>query len=189
LPLAAAAPPQAEAADAESLCRAGGHTCGRCCWGAAVGRHVLAQRLRRQTRVFAKVVGNRPGRAKLLRYETSIRGGTDLIWAVLLALPVVGDWLRPWLQRRMSCAFLGFEDAGRTRVACLLHPTRWHGRDVRCRAAFALLPGLGCGASDYACLPAWRYRRADRGERQRFLQSAAGLDWHAYSCATERFGP
>src|SRR5262249_5877135 len=132
--------------------------------------------------------------------ELVIRGGTDLIWGILLALPIVGDWLRPWLQRRMSCAFLGFEDAGHARVVCLLHPTRRQGRDerrgaafallpgLRCGAAFALLPGLRCGAADYFCLPAWRYRRAGRAERDRFLQGVGGLDWHAYSGATEGFG-
>lgn len=159
----------------------------RCCSGNAVTRRVLAQRVRRQTRVFARLVGDQMSRRTLLLYEVWVRGATDVLWAMLLWLPLLGQWLRPWLQRRMSCAFLGFEDVAQTRVGCLLHPRR-RGCDVRREAAFGLLLGMGCGASDYFCLPAWRYLRATNAERARFLRETAGLDWHAYSRKTAGFG-
>jgi hypothetical protein len=174
---------------AEPLCRAGGHTCAACCHGKAVGRPALELRLRRQTHLFSHLVGGRLARTRLLLYELAARRGADLVWGLLLCLPVVGDLLRPWLKRRTVCAFLGFEDAAGTRVGCLLHPTRWGGRDVRRRAAFALRRGFGCGPADYLCLAAWRFARAPVAVRRAFLGRVRGLDWFTYATAAVRFRP
>jgi hypothetical protein len=169
---------------AEPLCRAGGRTCAACCWGESVSAATLRRRLRRQTRWFPRFVGSAgPAKGWLLLYELLVRHGTDLFWATLLLVPLLGDLLRPWLGRRTSCAYLGFEDDAETRVGCMLHPTRWGNRDVRQRLAFALLPGFACGKGDYFCLPAWRFARAAWHQRQQFIRQTDGMDWFAFSQA------
>jgi hypothetical protein len=118
-----------------------------------------------------------------MRYELVARRGVDLVWALLLWLPGVGDWLRPRLRGRMVCAFLGFEDAGERRVGCLLHPSRWQGREVRPAAAFALLRGFGCGSPDYYCLAAHWFARTTWERRRDFSARMAGMDWYEFSRA------
>jgi hypothetical protein len=174
---------------AEPLCRAGGHTCAACCWGDRVGRAALARRLRRQGRLFARLVGRSPTRLRLLLYELAAGRGAELVWGLLLLLPLVGDLLRPWLKRRTACPFLAFEGQGEARVGCLLHPARWDGADRRGRA-FAWRRGFGCGPADYVCLAGYRFRRAPLAARRAFLAAAAGLDWFSYSAAAGAFpGP
>jgi hypothetical protein len=97
--------------------------------------------------------------------------------------------LRFWLRRRMVCAFLAFEDATERRIGCLLHPTRWAGRDIRSAVAFGLLPGFGCGAPDYFCLAAHWFNHATRDERLRWAQESAGLDWCSFSRAARAYRP
>jgi hypothetical protein len=173
------------------LCRHDGHTCAACCWGEDVSRRALVGRLRRQTRLFAGRFSRRrpPTRLRLLTYEIVARGFLDLLLAPLLMIPGLSDWLRPWLQRRMACAFLGFEDDAGTRVGCMLHPTRWNGQEMRPRAAFALLRGLGCGAPDYYCLAAHWFARASWNERDAFTRRTADHDWHDFSRAAVAFRP
>jgi hypothetical protein len=151
-----------------------------------VDRPTLVRRLRRQTRRFARL-GADASRGRLLLFELAVRGPAGLAWAALLLVPLLGELLRPWLARRTVCAFLGFEDAGETRVGCLLHPTRWQGRELR-GAAFGLWRGFGCGPADFLCLPAWRFARVSPPARRRFLRSAAGLDWFAFGRAAAAFG-
>jgi hypothetical protein len=125
----------------------------------------------------------------LLCYELSVRGIADLFWSMLLLVPLLGDLLRPWLSRRLICAFLGYEDEKEQRVGCLLHPSRWVGNDVRQRSAFALLKGVGCGAPSWHCLAAHFFAAAPRHERQRLQQVSHGLDWYAYSLLASRYRP
>jgi hypothetical protein len=139
-----------------------------CCWGEDVRPSALRAALRRQTRLFRKWFrGPRlPGRWRLLLYELIVRRGLDLFWCFLLLLPGVGDWLRGRLQRRLACAFLGFEDAEERRAGCLLHPSRWGGTEVRPRVAFGWLPGLGCGSPDWYCVAAHWFARTGWEERR-----------------------
>lgn len=176
--------PAAEAP--EPLCRAGGKTCAGCCWGQDVRYESLRRRIRRQTRLFREIVAGKPSPWRLFLFEQVVRRGSDVFWAVLVRILGLGDWLRTRLQRRMSCAFLGFEDSAETRVGCLLHPTRWGGVDRR-RAAFVLLYPLGCGRPDFFCFAAWRFLRAPGGAKERFLRETASLDWFTYSRRVSRF--
>jgi hypothetical protein len=95
-------------------------------------------------------------------------------------LPVVGNLLRPWLQKRSVCAFLGFEDGEESRVGCMLHPSRW-GVDLRQKAAFSLWRGFGCGAGAYFCSSAWIFRRLPWRVRREFVRECQPLDWFEYS--------
>jgi hypothetical protein len=173
-----------------ALCRLDGHTCGGCCWGENLTRASLAARLRRQSALFRRWFSERPPTPLVLAcYEVVARGGLDLLLAVLLWIPLLGEVLRPWLRRRLACAFLGFEDRAGSRVACLLHPTRWGGAERRPAAAFRLLRGLGCGAPDYLCQGALAFRRAAWEDRARFRRDTGSLDWHEYSKAAPAFLP
>lgn len=167
------------------LCRLDDHTCGACCWGEAVDRESLCVRLRRQTALFRRRFAStgQPGRFGLLLHEVLARGGLDLIMGLLLLIPGVNIWLRAWLGRRLVCAFLGFEDEGQQRIGCLLHPSRWQGLEVRPQAAFALLPGFGCGSPSYFCLAAHRFARASWESHRLLLRQTAALDWYGYSLA------
>lgn len=174
-----------------SLCRFAGHTCAACCWGEEVPYAALDARLRRQTRVFAQHFAGRspPSRLDLLLYELDVRGAADVFWGMLLLLPLLGDLLRPFLSRRLTCAFLGYEDDRRERVGCMLHPSRWAGRDARPRSAFALLRGIGCGAPDWYCLAAHFFAAAPMRERHRLEHGSRALSWYAYSRMAPRYRP
>jgi hypothetical protein len=173
------------------LCRFAGHTCAACCWGEEVSYSALDARLRRQTGVFARRFAGRarPGRLDLLLYELDVRGAADVFWGMLLLLPLLGDLLRPILLRRLTCAFLGYEDGRRERVGCMLHPSRWAGRDARPHSAFALLRGIGCGAPDWYCLAAHFFAAAPVRERRRLERRSRTLNWYAYSRAASRYHP
>jgi hypothetical protein len=171
------------------LCRFNGHTCAACCWGSAIDRADLVAALRRHRRLFRPLLESPrlPGRWRLLWHELATRRGLDLLWAVLLLVPGLADWLRLYLKPRLVCAFLGFVDDTEERVGCLLHPTRWGGHDVRRRAAFALLRGIGCGAADYLCLAARLFARAGWQERRRLARTTEAMDWHQYSQAAHAY--
>jgi hypothetical protein len=156
-----------------------------------VARDALTVRLRRQTRLFRRwfPAGDPPALVWLTCYEVVVRGGLDLVAGLLLWVPILSHFLRPWLRARLVCAFLGFEDAGETRVGCVLHPTRWEGNEQRPRAAFRLLRGLGCGAPDYLCLAALWFARAGWQDRARFHRESAGRDWYDFSKAAATFRP
>lgn len=172
------------------LCRFDGHTCGACCWGDAVHPAALRSALRRQTRLFRhfRLSPRMPDGWQLLRHELAARRGLDLFLGCLLLVPVLSAWLRPWLRRRLVCAFLAFEDDRERRIGCLLHPSRRGGVEVRPRAAFRLLPGVSCGAPDWYCLAAHWFARATWPERRDFAVSTRGLDWYAYSRAAAGYG-
>jgi hypothetical protein len=173
------------------LCRFDGHTCAACCWGEAVTPRRLRATLRRQTRLFRRWFAGRhlPGRGRFLLYELLVRRGLNLVWAVLLLLPGLGEWLRPRLKRRLVCAFLGFEDSGEHRVGCLLHPSRWDGVEVRPRVAFGWLPGVGCGAPDWYCVAAHWFARAGWQERRDLARRSAPLDWYEFSLLARVYRP
>jgi hypothetical protein len=173
------------------LCRYDGHSCGACCWGDAVRRPALEAHLRRNGRRFRRwfAAAGPPSPARLLGFELAARGGLDVLLAVLLVLPGIGDLLRPWLGPRLTCAFLGFEDDAGRRVGCLLHPQRWAGVDVRPVAAFRLLAGVGCGRPDFYCPAAHRFARATWQERRALARRAAGLDWYGFSRVAPQFRP
>ena len=173
------------------LCRYDGHTCAACCWGDEVPRPALAAALRRNGRLFggARAGERPPGRLRLLLHELAARRGLDLLWSVLLWVPGFGPWLRLRLRGRLVCAFAAFEDERERRVGCLLHPTRWGGGDVRQKAAFALLAGLGCGGADFFCLAARLFAVAPWGERQRFARRVRGADWHDYGRMASAYRP
>jgi hypothetical protein len=155
-----------------------------------VSREVLSGRLRRHRRLFHEqqpASRRPPGTLALLWHELRARHGADLLWAPLLWLPLVGPRIRAWLAADAVCAFAAFRDEAERQVGCLLHPIRWEGRDVRPRAAFRLLRGLGCGAPDYACSGAARFSRADKASRGRFLDETRSLDWFTYSAAAPAF--
>jgi hypothetical protein len=163
------------------LCRAGGHTCAACCHGPQVPRARLERQLARQTALFERLTSGRGvSRLGLLLHELWARGLPGVVWGMLLLLPLVGECLAWWLRPRVVCAFLGFEDEGRTRVGCLIHPARQAGRDVRRQAAFALWRGFGCGAGDWQCPAARQFALADWRQRRDFARRTEGLDWAAY---------
>ncbi len=174
-----------------TLCRFGEHTCGACCWGERVGRPRLEAALRRQTRLFQKRfrASRLPNRVQLLLHELAARRGLDLLLALLLLLPLIGDWLRARWKARMICAFLGFEDEQERRIGCMLHPSRWQGQDARRQAAFALLPGFACGSPSYYCLAAHWFAKARWQEVAHFRQRTAKLDWYEYSRVAQSFRP
>jgi hypothetical protein len=175
-------------AEAAPLCRAGGHTCAGCCYGAAVSRPELEQQLARQTALFDRLLGDQLGDWLMWRrYELAARGWVGLFWAVLLLTPLLGKILRPSLRRRSVCSFLGYEDSARSRVGCLLHPSRHGAGDVRRRAAFPLWRGFGCGAADYLCPAGHRFARADWRAVKRFLDESEGLDWFDYGGKAQLF--
>jgi hypothetical protein len=155
-----------------------------------VPRGRLWSTLRRQTRLFDRLSRRGPpGRWALLVHEVTARRGLDLAWALLLPVPGVGDLMRVWLGRRLVCAFLGYEDAAESRVGCLLHPSRWAGREVRPQVAFALLRGVACGTPDYLCQAAVLYGRASHRARAAFGRRAARMNWYAFSRAARDFRP
>jgi hypothetical protein len=173
------------------LCRLDSHTCAGCCWGEDLSRAALAARLRRQSALFRRWFSaeRQPTPLSLACYEVVARGGLDLLLGLLLWIPLLEDVLRPWLRRRLTCAFLGFEDGAESRVGCLLHPTRWNGEERRPASAFRLLRGLGCGAPDHFCQAALLFRRARWEDRASFRRGCASLDWHGYSQAAMAFSP
>jgi hypothetical protein len=173
------------------LCRFDGHTCAGCCHGEDVGRAALTGRLRRHAALFRRWFSTerQPTPLALACYEVVSRGGIDLLLCLLLWVPVLGHVLRPWLRRRMVCAFLGFEDGAESRLGCLLHPTRWNGEERRPASAFRLLRGLGCGAPDHFCQAALCFRFARWEDRAAFRRASASLDWYDYSQAALAFAP
>src|SRR5262249_48159814 len=133
------------------------------------------------TKTFGRwIEGQALSRGKLWRHELFARPVSDLFWAALLLLPIVGSLLQPWLQRKSVCAFLGFEEGDESRVGCLLHPSRW-GKDHRQGRAFVFGCVLGWGGEIYFCrgagLSGVLLGRARRSSTRRCEND----DWIAYS--------
>jgi len=170
------------------ICSFGQQTCGACCWSPCVSRGELERRLRRHQRLFeGRAPGALPSMGALVAHELRARRGADLLWSPLLLLPWIGPRLRGWLSRRAVCAFAAFRDRGERQVGCLIHPSLHQGRDVRRRAAFRLLSGLGCGTADYACAGASRFETAEASTRARFRQRVRRMDWHEYGRVAPSF--
>jgi hypothetical protein len=126
-----------------------------------------------------------PGRLWLIVYELYVRSFSPVLLAPLFVLPGIGPQIREWFVRRMWCAFLGFPDGDGARPGCLLHPSRWAGRDVRPRVAFAPLPGVWCGEPGHSCRAADVYRSVGMTSRRQFRERTRRLDWFDYSRAVE----
>lgn len=173
------------------LCRWEGHTCAACCWGAEVPRSELQAQLRRQTRLFQRWFPSTSPlrRLPLLVYEVLVRRGWDLVWGLLLWVPGFNVWMRPRLKQRIVCAFVGFEDLEEQRVGCLIHPSRWNNQEMRPRAAFALLRGMGCGSPSFYCLAAHWFARASWEEQARLIRTTAAMDWYQFSETASAYRP
>lgn len=170
----------------EPLCGAGGHTCSACCYGDRVTRGQLDTALERQTTLFRSLIREKPPtRFAAMLVELRARGLVGFLWALLLVVPFVGPVCRPWLKRRVACAFLGYLEDSRERVGCLLHPSRFDGKDLRSRLAFPFWRGFGCGDAVWRCLPAWRWLRATPLERRAWLRNTKGMDWFTYGAAVK----
>lgn len=181
-----------EAAQSPSLCRNNGRTCGACCWGSDVPRASLELQLKRNQRVSSQLLNDRlPGSMRLLLLELLSRRGMDLILAPLLWIPFLSKWIRERLQTRIVCAFVQFEDSEYQQVGCRLHPTRWHGVDLRQASAFRLLHGFSCGTAGYLCSEAKRFAEsaaktsaAGTSDHSRCSNVALLIpDWYDYSKA------
>lgn len=169
-------------------CRTSTQSCIACCRGPAMSEVALTRALRRQSNLFGQLVGDAkrlPSTIVLIAYELLIRRGSPIVYAVLFLLPGLGPLLRKWVGRRMCCAYLGFLHGDEKRPGCLLHPSRWDGRDLRRRVAFALLPGMGCGEPGYTCRVADAYRSAGVHARTTFRERTRGLSWFEFSRTVE----
>lgn len=174
---------------APSLCRTATAGCVACCHGSGMREDLLARALGRQSDVFSRRFARRaglPDRLELIVFELLVRRGMPLLLAPLFLLPGLGPLLRAWLGKRMCCVFLGYPNGDRNRPGCLLHPTRWAGRDVRRAVAFYLLPGMGCGEPGFNCRSAQLYQSAGIAARRRFRVGVRGLGWFAYGRAVGR---
>ncbi len=172
-----------------AICSLGARSCAACCWGEGLSREELCTRLRRHGRLLEKrlVAGRLPSAAFLLLHELRALRRADLVLGLLQWLPSLGPRFRERISVRLVCPFAAFRDPEQQRVGCLLHPTRWDGRDVRARVAIRLLPGFGCGASSFACDGAARFAVASDTARRRFALETASLDWYSYSEAAPQF--
>jgi hypothetical protein len=172
-----------------ALCSLGERSCGACCWSEALSRDALRPRLRRHGRLFAKhlAAGRLPGAISLLWHELRALPGADVVFGLMQWLPLLGPRLRRRIWERIVCPFAAFRGPDERQVGCLLHPSRWGGRDVRAQSALRFLPGFGCGAASYACSGAARFAVASDFDRRRFDLETASLDWYSYSAAAPRF--
>jgi hypothetical protein len=131
--------------------------------------------------------GRLPGPIPLLLHELRALGGTDLLFGLILWLPIIGPRLRSRISSRLVCPFVAFRDPTDQQVGCLLHPSRWQGVDIRARVALRLFSGFACGASSYACAGAERFAIASDPVRRRFEADTLSLDWYSYSAVAPRF--
>lgn len=128
-----------------------------------------------------------PTRWSLFIYEIRSRRGLDILLALVLRLPVLGNRLRQKLSKKFICSFLAFDDDTDSKIGCLIHPSRMHGADLRQEVAFRLLKGLNCGASDFYCNSALLFDRASETEKLDFIEENKSADWYQYSCNTQGF--
>lgn len=171
-----------------TLCRFAGKTCGACCHGSRVRPDRLATRLRRQTALFRRHVGEQPTALALTLHEQRVRRGLDLLLAVVLHLPLVGRRVHAWHHGRTICAFLGRVSHDET-VGCLIHPTLMRGVDWRERVAYRLVPGFGCGSPDFLCVGARRFQRADAQQRSALREATRDLDSFEYGRIAQTYAP
>lgn len=169
------------------LCQHRGSTCGACCWGVGVSRADLQRRLHRHTRLFAPIRDSLPTLWQCLLHELRSRRGADLVWGLLYLIPMIGPKLRRRHSRDLVCAFMGFTDDHKTKVGCLLHPSRFHGSDRRNARAFALLPGVSCGDPNYVCSAGHRYDALPLVQQIGFDDCVADLDWYDYTNTIRAF--
>ena len=169
--------------DAASLCRIDKHTCGACCWGAGIERSQLVRRLRRHRDLFRQIGAGRtlPGRCRLFLHEVLATRGINVLWAVQVRLPWFGIRRKKTIAQSIVCPFMGFDDDQEESVGCMIHPTRFEGRDVRSAVAFTLLPGISCGDPNYVCTGCTRFNDMPTHQAQVFLDVVSSQDWYDYT--------
>ena len=166
-----------------SLCRVNGKTCGACCWGVSVSQselEVLLERHRTSFRFWTRG-GTALSPLRLFLHETWCRRGQNIVWAVALRLPSVGQRLKQSLGQNLTCAFMGFDTSDQSAVGCMMHPARFGGRDVRQGAAFRFLPGVECGDPGYVCDGCSRVDALDETTRAAVVEAISSGDWYKYT--------
>lgn len=166
-----------------SLCRTDSQSCGACCWSPELSRGQVERSLSRHRDLAAAWSPDAVSRWQAIRHELFARGGIDLCLAVLLRIPFLGAWVRKRFAARVVCAFAAFEDENRTRVGCLLHPSRFKGIENRPTHAFALLPGFRCGMAEYLCPSCYDFSKLSCDGQREFEEQATLLDWFDYGTA------
>ena len=170
-----------------TLCRNKEQTCGACCWGVDVSRKQLQVQLQRQRDHFDRFEGRMPGRWEAILHEIRSRRGIDLIWAVLMRLPIIGRKVRQKVAPKLTCAFMGFDSFDQTTVGCMLHPTRFDGSDLRNELAFQLLPEVRCGDPQYVCNACDRFNAMTDIHKSVFETCVSDLDWFEYTKKVRSF--
>ena len=174
--------PRDESTANSTLCRRNDNSCGACCWGIDVDRATLNVRLERHRKSFEQLVGqNKPTAVRLFWHECVCHRGKNLAWAVLLRIPFIRERCKRRLSRQLVCAFLGFDSAARTKVGCLLHPSRHPGSDIRNSVAFRMLPGVECGDPQYVCDGCHRFDAMSAGQKSVFTEAVSSQDWYDYT--------
>lgn len=166
-----------------SLCRSNGNTCGACCWGVKVSRsdlEVLLERHRVSFQFWTRG-GTVLSRWRLWLHETWCFRGRNLLWAVMLKRKSHSQSLKKSLSQNLTCTFMGFDDEGAATVGCMLHPTRFDGRDVRQGAAFRFLGGVECGDPGYVCDGCSKVDALDSETRTAIAKSLSSRDWYDYT--------
>ena len=170
-----------------SLCRQQGQTCGACCWGAGIDRKTLTEQLEHNRLLFESVSWDQPSRLRILWHELRARRGRDLVWAVLFLIPWWGRKLRQRVSDTIVCAFIGFDSPEHSQVGCMLHPTRFAGRDIRNQAAFGLLRGIECGDPNFVCTASQRFDLMSDAHRNVFHECVRNEDWFDYTQTVRAF--
>lgn len=165
-----------------SLCRTEHNSCGACCWGPQVSREELQIRLEQHRQSFVRWTksGSRLSAWRLFVHETLSHRGRNLLWAIALRVPLLAKRLKQQLARKLTCAFLGFDDETKSRPGCMLHPVRFDGNDVRQPNAFRFLSGIVCGDPKFVCNVCQQVD-GDPTQRQQLVQITLGMDWYDYS--------
>lgn len=166
-----------------SLCRRSGQTCGACCSGVAVQREELTALLVTQRTSFLRWTknGTKLNALRLFLHETSCRRGAHLLWALLLRLPKVRQTLKKRMSQTLTCCFLGFDDDRHESVGCMLHPTRFGGKDVRRANAFRFLPGIECSDPNFTCGGCRQFDDLHPDQKSAVAYALKSRDWFDYS--------
>lgn len=82
---------------------------------------------------------------------------------------------------------MGFDDDHENSVGCMIHPSRFNGRDARSAVAFALLPGISCGDPNYVCTGCTRVNDMPAEQTEVFLNVVQDQDWFEYTRTIRAF--